>query len=205
MKYRFLTISLCASFLLVSFYSTCRAADTPTGKVRSILNEIMAIQTNPKLEGKQNLEKRRLAIKHVIATNFDQNAMAQRALGDYWHKLNSSQRAQFKKVFEDLFQDSYTRLVLNFLKQETIRYNNEKGGHEKATVSTTIMRTNDKIGVNYFLSTVNRNWLVDDVTIDGVSIVGNYQNAFSRVIRTQSFESLLQKMRLQQKAVAESS
>lgn len=204
MKYRFVTVMMSVCFLLVSFYSTCWA-ETPTNKVRGILNEIMAIQNNPKLEGKQNREKRRLAIKSVIAKNFNQDVMAQRALGNYWSKLNESQRTQFKKVFEDLFQDSYTRLVLNFLKQETIRYNKEQGGHEQATVSTTILRTNDKIGVDYYLGTVGQNWLVNDVTIDGVSIVGNYQNAFTRVIRSQSFESLLQKMRLQQKAVAESS
>ena len=205
MKYRLLTVMLCTSFLLVSFYSPCWAQSSATSKVKSILNEIMAIQTNPKLEGKQHLEKRRLAIKSVIADNFNQEVMAQKALGNYWNKLNGTQQAQFKKVFEDLFQDSYTRLVLNFLKQETIRYNKEKGDHEKATVSTSILRTNDKIGVDYFLSTVDRKWLVDDVTIDGVSIVGNYHNAFTSVIRAQSFESLLKKMRLQQRAVAESS
>lgn len=204
MKHRAVAVMLCASFLLVSFYSTCWAA-TPTGKVRSILNQIMTIQTNPKLEGKQHLEQRRLAIKNVIAKNFNQNFMARKALGSYWNKLNETQRGQFQKVFEDLFQDSYTRLVLNFLKRETIRYDKATGDQERATVSTTILRTDDKIGVDYFLSTVDRKWLVDDVTIDGVSIVGNYHNAFSRVIRTQSFESLLQKMRLQQKVVAEGS
>lgn len=204
MKYRFFRVLICVSLLSAFSYSTCWA-ETPTEKVRGILNGIMAIQTNPKLEGDQHLEKRRVAIKTVIAKNFDQDVMAQKALGSYWNKLDGTQRAEFQRIFEDLFQDSYTRLVLNFLKQETIRYNNEKSDSGQASVSTTILRTNDKIAVDYFLGTVNNKWLVDDVTIDGVSIVDNYRNAFARVIRAQSFESLLQKMRLQQKAVAETS
>jgi len=39
------------------------------------------------------------------------------------------------------------------------------------------------------------------VTIDGVSIVGNYQNQFHKVILAQSFDALLKKMRLQSQAI----
>ena len=43
--------------------------------------------------------------------------------------------------------------------------------------------------------------VIQDVTIDGVSIVGNYQNQFHKVILTQSFDALLKKMRLQSQAI----
>ena len=40
------------------------------------------------------------------------------------------------------------------------------------------------------------------MTIDGVSIVGNYQNQFHKVILAQSFDALLKKMRLQPRSFA---
>ena len=43
-------------------------------------------------------------------------------------------------------------------------------------------------------------WGIQDVTIDGVSIVGNYHNQFHKVILAQSFDALLTKMRLQSQA-----
>jgi ABC-type transporter MlaC component len=44
-------------------------------------------------------------------------------------------------------------------------------------------------------------WGIQDVTIDGVRILGNYQNQFHKVILTQSFDALLKKMRLQSQAI----
>ena len=54
---------------------------------------------------------------------------------------------------------------------------------------------------NYRLASAQRGWLVRDVKIDGVSIVENYRRTFARVIQRQSFQSLMDKMRLQQRAI----
>jgi ABC-type transporter MlaC component len=43
------------------------------------------------------------------------------------------------------------------------------------------------------------------VRIDGVSIVENYQKSFSRMIKQESFDALLKKMRVQQQAIGKSS
>ena len=193
----FLILSLFTAFLA----STTLAAETPTNQVKNILDQIMTIQNNPQLEGEAHLEQRKSAIKNVIARNFDFDSMAQLSLGNYWDKMSNSQRSEFKTVFRDLFQDSYTRLVLNFLKREKILYNKEESAQGRASVKTTIERTNDQIAVDYYLKPVNNKWLVTDVDIDGVSIAGNYRNAFTRVIKMDSFSGLMQKMRLQQKAV----
>jgi ABC-type transporter MlaC component len=48
---------------------------------------------------------------------------------------------------------------------------------------------------------MGQGWLVEDVAIDGVSIIQNYQKSFSRVIRQESYQALLKKMRTQQQAI----
>jgi phospholipid transport system substrate-binding protein len=180
-------------------------AETPASRVRTMLEEVMAIQTHPQLQGPTFREERRYAIKKIIAQNFDFDAMARQALGQYWKKLNEAERAEFKALFHDLFQDSYTKLVLDFLKREKILYTKEEIHPGQALIQTTIVRVNEEIPVGYSLTMGQGQWLVDDVIIDGVSVVHNYQRSFSRVIQRESYKSLLQKMRLQQRAIAKPS
>jgi phospholipid transport system substrate-binding protein len=184
--------------------ASCEAG-IPTERVRSILEEVMAIQTNPQLQGDKFRNEKRIAIKKVIAQNFHFDAMAKQALGQHWQALNETKRSEFKAIFQDLFQESYTRLVLDFLGREKILYNKEEIRQNQAMVKTTIVRISEEIPVDYSLAAVEQKWLVDDVKIDGVSIVQNYQKSFSRVIQQESFEGLLKRMRLQQQAIERTS
>ncbi|HSR11950.1 MAG TPA: ABC transporter substrate-binding protein, partial [Thermodesulfobacteriota bacterium] len=144
-------------------------------------------------------------IRKIIAENFDFPSMSREVLGDQWGKLGEAERKEFQTIFQDLFQSSYTRLVLDFLKQEKVVYGKEEVRDDKAQVKTTIARLNEEIPVDYALARAGGKWMVEDVVIDGVSIVRNYQRSFGQVIQRESFKSLLQKMRLQQKAVEKSS
>lgn len=176
-------------------------AATPTEWVRSILEEVMAIQTNPQLQGHEFRKEKRSAIKKIIAQNFHFDTMAKQALGQHWQTLSEPNRLEFKAIFQDLFQDSYTKLVLDFLGREKILYTKEDSGQNKASVKTIIVRMNEEIPVDYSLGAMGQGWLVEDVAIDGVSIVQNYQKSFSRVIRQESYQALLKKMRTQQQAI----
>jgi len=176
-------------------------AETPTARVRSMLEEVMILQTNPQLQGQEFRNQRRAAIKEIISQNFEFNAMAKHALGAYWDKLNEAEQVEFKTLFQDLFQDSYTKLVLDFLKQEKILYLQEELHQNQALVKTSILRVNEEIPVDYSLTLAQGKWTVEDIIIDGVSIVRNYQRSFNQVIQRDSYKSLLQKMRLQQQTI----
>ncbi len=176
-------------------------AEMPAARVRRMLEEVMAVQTNPQFQGREFRNQRRTAIKKIIGQNFYFEAMARQALSSYWEKLNEAERAEFRDLFNDLFQESYSKLVLDFLKREKILYTREELHQDQARIETTVVRVNEEIPVDYSLTLVQGQWLVWDVTIDGVSIVRNYQRSFTRVIQQESYKSLLQKMRLQQQAI----
>ncbi|MCK8604063.1 MlaC/ttg2D family ABC transporter substrate-binding protein [Desulfoferrobacter suflitae] len=204
MKMRLMILAVLVVFFMCGAIRSRAGAEEPTERIRAMLEEIMTIQTDPQLEGSEHREERRAAIKQIIGENIDFDAMAQIALDKQWRNLSLAQRNEFKQIFRDLFQDSYSRLVLNFIKREKVLYPKEDVRRDSATVSTVIVRANDEITVDYSLSKRATDWLVDDVKVDGVSIAGNYRNAFDRVIKKESFEALLNRMRLQQKAIAKS-
>ncbi len=187
--------------LSVVFQDTRCQAGVAVDLVRKLLEEVMAIQTDPKLQGHEFRNTRRAAIKKIIAQSFHFDEMARKALAGYWKDLSEPKRLEFKTIFQDLFQESYTKLVLDFLRQEKVLYAKEDIRPDQAMVKTALLRMNEEIPVDYFLTPVGEKWLVHDVRIDGVSIIENYQKSFSRVIKQESYESLLRKMRLQQQTI----
>lgn len=176
-------------------------AATPKAFVKGILDEVMAIQGNPVMEGSAHENARAQAIRRVIQKNFDFPFMAQDSLGAAYERLNSGQRQEFSNVFSSLFQSSYTNMVLRFLKREDIQYGKETVTGSQARVDTTLVRANDHIQVEYLLHQKGGGWLLYDVIVDGVSILDKYKSGFAREIQTGSFESLLNKMKTQLKAV----
>jgi phospholipid transport system substrate-binding protein len=172
-------------------------AETPKVYVRGILDQAMGVQNNPSLTD----AARRPLIRQIIEKNFDFNLMARDSLGPAYGHLNSGQRQEFTNTFSYLFQDSYTRLVLNFLKRENVGYHRESREGDKARVDTTIVRPNESIPVTYLMHATPQGWILYDVMVDGVSILQNYRNEFARVIKTKSFSYLLERMRTQVKAL----
>ena len=187
------------SLALVSFWGLTRPAlaQTPTAYVRGILDQVMGLQNDPAL----STQARSQAIHTIIERNFDFGLMAKESLGPAYERLGGGQRQEFTRTFSYLFQDSYTRLVLNFLKKENIQYGRELPAGDKARVDTAIVRTNENIPVTYLMHTAPQAWILYDVMVDGVSILQNYKTQFAQVIRTKSFEFLLNKMQEQRRAI----
>ena len=172
-------------------------AQTPTAYVRGILDQVMGLQNDPA----QSPQARSQAIHKIIERNFDFALMAKDSLGPTYERLSGGQRQEFTQTFGYLFQDSYTRLVINFLKKENIQYGRELPEGDKARVDTAIVRTNETIPVTYLMHTAPQGWILYDVIVDGVSILQNYKTQFAQVIRTKSFEFLLNKMAEQRRAI----
>lgn len=172
-----------------------------TADVSQVLNRAMEIQTRQDLAGEANREARGRLIQKLIAENFLADEMARESLKNYWGSLSSSQQAEYQQLFSALFQDSYTRMVLNFLQQENIEYRGESGDGKGRVVKTVIMRSNEHIPVDYHVVLKGGRWMIHDVEIDAVSIVENYRNSFDRVIRRSSVSELLKRMRNQRQAL----
>ncbi len=178
------------------------SAGEATDRVRGVLNEVLAIQNDPNLQGSQHEDRRSAEIKRVIAQSFNFGEMGRRSLGREWDRLRPPQRKEFTEVLQDLFQDSYSKLVLNFLKRETIRYGAETLAGNQAQVKTVIERlAREQIPVDYRLLQAGGRWDIVDVVIDDVSIVENYRSQFTRIIRTTSYDALIKKMKIKREEI----
>ncbi len=189
---------LTACLLLIVMVRPAHAGE-PTERVRTLLEEAISIRT-----GEGTREEKRVAVMKAIDTGFDFDRMAERALGGYWSHLSPEERVEFQGLFRELFQDSYSFMVLENLGQEKIRYQDENVRGDAATVETVMVRRNATLSVDYDLANVAGKWLIQDVRIDGVSILKNYQASFTNVIRRDSFEKLIEKMRAKKREIEKS-
>ncbi|HEY9073876.1 MAG TPA: ABC transporter substrate-binding protein, partial [Desulfobaccales bacterium] len=180
--------------LLLAACCTCFSpalAESPSGYIRGILGRVMAIQSDPGMAGPNHEAERGRLIHQIVAVSFDFPMMAHDALGSEYGRLSGGQRQEFIDTFSYLFQDSYTRMVLKFLKKENITYGHQSQEGDKGRVDTTIVRPNETIPVSYRMHRAHGGWLLYDVIVDGVSILQNYRSQFSQVVRTKGFSFLL--------------
>lgn len=198
-----------AAWALAFFMWTVQAwgasGDGPTERVRLVLDRAMEVQSDPQLQGETGRLQRAKLIRALISENFLGSQMARESLGEKWESIKPEEKKEFMELFLDLFQDSYTRMVLNFLRRETVDYLGETKEGERVKVRTKILRVNEHIPVDYTMVKTEKGWLMVDVIIDGVSIVRNYQTKFKQVITFQSFDYLLKQMRIQSQAAKEAS
>jgi phospholipid transport system substrate-binding protein len=170
---------------------------TPLEQVRTVLDKISGILESSEPDSHTKTDM----VRTTIAENFDEKRMARNSLGDTWAELSNERRQEFVDSFRDLFLDSYTRLVLNFLKREELDVRGESVTGNTAKVGTAIRRANDEIPVDYYLEKIGDRWFITEVDIDGVGIVKSYKTAFHRVIKRDSFDGLLEKLNAQRAAL----
>ena len=77
-----------------------------------------------------------------------------------------------------------------------MQYTGETVDGDQATVKTTlVIPKGTSIPIDYRMHRVNDRWRVYDVVIEGVSLVANYRTQFNRIVRSESYPALVQKLR----------
>lgn len=135
------------------------------------------------------------SISKFITDNFDFNIMAKKALGINFDTLEQYQQNEFIELFKSLFQDAYTRLVLQNLKRWPVIYEKDNNKDGNILVFSIIMRPNDPLPIEY---TIRKDDLhLIDFNVQGVSVLHTYQVSFANEIRLNGVAGLLNSMRRQ--------
>jgi phospholipid transport system substrate-binding protein len=193
---RSLLIALCCLPLLLPVAAGA-ASDDPralvidtTEKVLAkIREERTALDANPRLVDQFIIE--------IVLPHFDFEAMARLVLGKHWRRADAAQREAFVKEFRDLLVRTYATALLEYT-EEVVEYSplTVKPGDTEVTVRTEIDQPGGLgIPVHYRMERQEQGWKVYDVTIDGLSLIGNYRNTFANDIRSGSLDALIDSMK----------
>lgn len=170
-------------------------AGEPVTLIKQTINEVIDILKDEELKKPDKGADRRAELRRVIGERFDFEEMAKRSLALHWKKRTPEERQEFIPLFSDLLERSYVNKIESYT-DEQILYTNETIDDDYAFVKTTIItKRNVEIPIEYRLLKNNNRWGVYDVIIEGVSLINNYRNQFNKIIRKDSYQELVQRMK----------
>jgi len=183
------------SFLLVLGITVPGLAGEPTEKIRQITDKILSIVSDPALKDPSKVKERRNLIRSAVDERFDWEEMARRSLARHWDQRTAEEKKEFVRLFSDLLERTYMGKVEDY-SGEKVRYEGETTEGDYAVVKIKIItKKNKDIPVEYRLKKMGNDWLVYDVSIEGVSLVNNYRTQFNSIILQSSYENLIKKLR----------
>jgi phospholipid transport system substrate-binding protein len=182
-----------ASVLAILLTATVACAGIPTEQLRSQVDRVIKILDDPAL--KDRPAERRAQVRKIAEEIFDYPDTARRALGPHWTARSPQEREEFTRLFADLLDRAYISKI-DLYQGETVKWLGETINGDDATVKTSIQtKSGTDVPVEYRMHLKNGRWSVDDVIIEGVSLVSNYRTQFNKIVQTESYDSLVQKLR----------
>jgi phospholipid transport system substrate-binding protein len=138
---------------------------------------------------------RRAAVRDLAMDSFDLGETARRALGTHWQARTPAEREEFVKVFRELLEQTYVARIDEY-GGEKLEYTSERVDGDSAIVRANIVtKSGSTVPVESRLNLKSGRWLVYDVLIENVSLVGSYRSQFDRIIRTSSYEELMKRLK----------
>lgn len=162
-----------------------------TNELKAVIDQVVVVVTDPKY--KADKAARREKIRKLIDPKFDYEEMAKRSLRHDWKDRTPEEREAFVKLFGKLLENSYATKIESY-QDEKITYGDEIIKGRYAMVKTKIVRKDGNIDVDYKLINKGNNWAVFDFIIEEVSMVNNFRSQFTKIIRKDSFATLMDKL-----------
>ncbi|MCG8637981.1 MAG: ABC transporter substrate-binding protein [Desulfobacterales bacterium] len=172
-------------------------ADTGSAKAQLELSieQILTVLRDPafKAEGRQTAKREK--IRQIARQRFDYRKMSQLSLGKHWKKRSDTEKDEFTDLFGTLLEDTYMAKIENYTDEDVV-FLKERVQKKKAQVNTKIITDSVEIPINYRLYRKSEDtWMIYDMVIEGVSMIGNYRSQFGQMLERGSFQSLVEKLR----------
>jgi phospholipid transport system substrate-binding protein len=194
--------SIALMVALVAFIATPALAAAPTEQLKQRVDQVIKVLEDPALKDKTT--ERQAAIRKIAEDVFDYPDAARRALGVHWSSRTPQERDEFARLFADILDRAYVSKI-DLYQGEKVSYLGETIDGDQATVKTRIVtKKGSEVPIDYRMHLKDGRWLVYDVIIEGVSLVSNYRTQFNKIVQTESYQALVDKLRSKELAPAAS-
>jgi phospholipid transport system substrate-binding protein len=163
----------------------------PTDQLREYTDQVIKVLDDQALAR----QDRRAAVRKIAHEAFDVTETAKRVLARHWQARTPEEREEFTQLFADLLERTYIARMDEY-GGERIRYVGESMDGELATVRARIVtRTGTEVPVESRMVRRGERWLIYDVLIENVSLIANYRSQFDRIVRANSYEELIRRLK----------
>jgi phospholipid transport system substrate-binding protein len=185
-------------YLMLVLSGTDALAESPSQTLKRTNAKIEKLLAQKTKAGSAADKKVRAEIKKVVNTLLDFTELAKLSLGKHWKERSEKERTEFVGILKDLIERNYTKQLRSNLGYK-LEYRKESIEGKTAAVETAVKMTKKgrvtEILIEYKMRRSGESWMVYDVVTDEVSIVNNYRSQFNKIIRKESYEALVKKMK----------
>jgi phospholipid transport system substrate-binding protein len=145
-----------------------------------------------------DLEQPRQAVRELVNEFFDFRGASALALGSAWLSRTPDEQDEFVRLFAVFLERGFIGMIgarASVSDGVRIQYVDESIGDGWAGVATWLMaRNGQELPVDYWFVRRGDRWKVQDVVIDGVSLIANYRSQFTRVLAAYPYSEVLARL-----------
>ncbi len=140
-------------------------------------------------------------VEDIVLPHIDFRRIGQLVLGKYWRRANEEQRQRFSEEFKNFLVRTYVTAMVEFSDQiishaDNVSYlpfrNNDP---EDVTVRMEIkLADRPPVSVHYSLYLKDSNWMIYDLSVEGISLATTYRSSFASEIRRGGLDKLINKL-----------
>jgi phospholipid transport system substrate-binding protein len=169
-------------------------AGPPTDQLRDGVERVVKILRDPELRGDTKANERTAAVNKVADEIFDFGETAKRSLGQHWAQRTPAEREEFVRLFTALLQRTYISKVDQYNSEMTFQ-DDVVDGNQAVVRTTLLLGKGSEMSLDYRMHHPRDRWQVYDISIDGTSLVANYRSQFNKIVRTESYEGLVARLK----------
>jgi len=177
--------------LALFLYGTAAEAETNTPKatVQSLLDSVKNLSEAKNKEAEAQEARR-------ISEGFDLTGICKACLRATWDRLSREERKSFVSLFREVLEKVAYPKSADFFKGTEIEVENVTQEVSKAQVETVVIHPEEgMVEVCYRLEPVNGKWLIQDLELDGVSLLLDLRSQMQKIIREKSYDELKKRFR----------
>lgn len=198
----FLLISIVGQPIMVFGEETASSSQKPPSprvEMQTVLDQLITVVTEN--AGDENASVRRDKMRAIIEPKFDFQEMAKRSLGVNWKSITAEERQEFVDLFSGMLSRTYIGRIEK-VQEDMVEIRSETLRHPRALVKTIVTFDGGKFPLDYKLIYADDGWKVYDVVIENIGLISNYRNEFAGIIRKETFQGLLARLREKEKSEA---
>ncbi|MDE3218445.1 MAG: ABC transporter substrate-binding protein [Nitrospirota bacterium] len=162
--------------------------------MRTTVSQALGVLQDQELKKPERTDERVTRLKQIADLRFDYGEMAKRSLGGQWDKLVERERQEFVDLFTEFLTATYVEKIHSYSGEE-VKFLNERLEGDYAEVKSIMVGKKTEIPLDYRLMLKGGDWKAYDVLVDGISMVRNYREQFAAILRSSSYEHLVQMLR----------
>ncbi|MEN8211612.1 MAG: ABC transporter substrate-binding protein [Thermodesulfobacteriota bacterium] len=164
-------------------------------QLKGTIDNVLEILRDDSLKEDEKKEEKIESLRRILHERFSFAKMSQLSLARHWRKRSDEEKKVFIDMFGQLLEETYVSKIDTYTDEKVV-YVKEFIRGKKAQINTKIITDTVEIPIDYRMyETKDGKWMVYDLVIEGVSLVGNYRSQFDQILQKESYEKLVENLK----------